>query len=245
VELPNTEVGLGDQLVVFVHGVLDRGRSFARVAEVLDAEYRMLLYDRRGYGDSAGRVEPVGAEVHIADLVAVLDGRRAIVVGHSFGGVIATGAASAAPELVDALVLYETSMAWAPGWDDAVMSAVLDAADPEEAALRLMLGNRYDSLSDAERARRRLDARSFVVEEVSVRRGEPPYDLAGVRAPVVFGRSDAAVMATVVDYLRQELGSLEVVTLQGAGHHAHRSTPGSFANLVRRGAELASCSRLG
>src|SRR5215510_7043817 len=46
VDLEVTEVGSGDALVVFVHGVLDRGRSFDRVADVLAPECRLRCYDR-------------------------------------------------------------------------------------------------------------------------------------------------------------------------------------------------------
>ena len=105
----------------------------------------MLWYDRRGYGESAGAADaPVAIDGHIADLLDVLDGRRAVVVGHSFGGVTAMGAAARAPHSVAALVLYETSVAWVPGWDDGVMREVLASDDPEAAGLRVMLGDRYD-----------------------------------------------------------------------------------------------------
>ena len=83
-DLEVTELGSGDALVVFVHGVLDRGTSFRRVADELDGDCRMLWYDRRGYGRSAGVAGvPSGIDGHITDLVAVLDGRRAVVAAHS------------------------------------------------------------------------------------------------------------------------------------------------------------------
>jgi pimeloyl-ACP methyl ester carboxylesterase len=46
-------------------------------------------------------------------------------------------------------------------------------------------------------------------------------------------------MPVVVDYLRSRVPRMEVVTLPGAGHHAHRSAREAFAGLVRRGIELA------
>jgi pimeloyl-ACP methyl ester carboxylesterase len=239
-DLAVTESGAGDELVVFVHGVLDRGRSFERVAEVLSPDCRMVLYDRRGYGGSANSAEvPVGIDRHIADLVDVLDGRPAIVVGHSFGGVTAMGAAVRAPEIVRAVVLYETSMAWVPGWDDGVMENVLASNEPEDAALRMMLGPSYDDVTDAQRARRRADARVFLAEERSVRTGTPPFDVADIRAPIVYGRSDPAVMPMVLEYLQRNVPYVEVVTLAGATHTAHRTAPDEFAALVRRGLELA------
>ncbi len=235
-------MGSGEDLVVFVHGVLDRGVSFEKVAKILDSECRMLWYDRRGYGRSTGMGEPVGVDRHIADLISVLDGRRAVVVGHSFGGVTAMGAAVKAPELVGALVLYETSTAWAPTWDDTVLQGIFGAEDPETAALRLMLGDRYDSLSDAHRARRHHEAGAFLAEEKSVRGGRDPFDPAEIHMPVVYGQSDARVMPMAVDHLQRAVRHFEIVTIPGAGHNAHRTAPESFAALVRRGLELQRVS---
>ena len=239
-DLEVTELGSGDALVVFVHGVLGRGRSFDRIADVLAPECRMLWYDRRGYGASAGVAAPVGIDVHVADLLTVLDGRRAVLVGHSFGGVIAMGVAVRAPESVGALVLYETSLAWVPGWDDSIMQGVFASDDPETAALRVMLGARYDAMGKEEQARRRVEASAFIAEEQSARRATPPFVVADIQAPVVYGRSDPAVMPVVVDYLCREVPEIDVVTLAGAGHHAHRTAPEAFAGLVRRGLDRAS-----
>jgi pimeloyl-ACP methyl ester carboxylesterase len=237
-DLAVTRVGSGDPLVVFVHGVLGRGSAFDRVAAVLEPECEMLWYDRRGYGGSTSGAPP-GIDGHIADLLAVLGERRAVLVGHSFGGVTAMGAAVQAPDLVDALMLYETSMAWVPGWDDGVMVGVLRSDDPEDAGLRMMLGERYETMSEEERARRCRDALAFIAEERSVRTGTPPFDVADIRAPVVYGRSGSNVMPMVLDYLQRKVQHVEVVTVSDTGHHAHRTAPEAFAGLVRRALELA------
>ncbi len=238
VELSVTEAGSGDVVVAFVHGVLDRGRSFTGVADALGSECRMLWWDRRGYGSAANTSSAaVGIDTQISDVLTVLAGRRAVVVGHSFGGIIAMGVAARAPESVEAVVAYESCVAWAPGWDDRAMQGVFLSEDPEASALRLMFGERYDEMSGQERERRRRDAAVFLAEERSVREG-PPYDLAGVGCPVVYGVSDAAVMPAVTDYLERRLPSIEFSTLPGAGHHAHRADPEWFAVLVRRAIAL-------
>lgn len=240
-DLEITEVGTGGPRVVFVHGVLDRGRSFARVAKLLAGECRVAWYDRRGYGASVyAAAEPVGWSVHVDDVLRVLDGRPAVVVGHSFGGVPALGAAVRAPELVQALALYETGLAWVPGWDDTAMAGVLADVDPETAGLRLMFRERYDQMSEPERERWRREARAFVAEERSVRDAGPPFDTAAVRAPVVYGRSSPDVVAAVVAHLRATVPNVEEVTIPGAGHNAHRTQPRAFADLVRRALALAS-----
>jgi pimeloyl-ACP methyl ester carboxylesterase len=228
-----TEVGEGEQRVVFVHGVLDRGRSFNRVAGKLDGACQMEWYDRRGYGRSRELPgAPATIDRHVDDLIAVLEGRPAVLVGHSFGGVAALGAAVRSPELVDAVVVYETSIAWAPGWNADGMAAIYAAADPEDSALELMLGAAYDRMDDDERAWRRIEARSFLEEEQSVR-DRVPYDVARVTAPVVYGHGDDIVMPKVIDFLDANIDRFEIERIPGASHHAHRTHPDDFARLVR------------
>jgi pimeloyl-ACP methyl ester carboxylesterase len=233
------ETGRGQPLVAFVHGVLDRGRSFQRVAALLEEECRMLWYDRRGYGDSLEAPGgPVDVDGHVDDLLSILAGRRATVVGHSFGGVTAVGAALRAPEVVASVVLYETGMAWVPGWDDTVLRTLLFGEEPEAAGVRLMFGDRFATMTAEQRATRLLEARAFVAEERSVRGTERPFDVAAVAAPMVFGCSENPMFLTVADHLKDVMRHVEVVDFPGAGHNAHRTRPEAFAAMVRRGIAL-------
>jgi pimeloyl-ACP methyl ester carboxylesterase len=239
-DLAVTEVGAGQRLVVFVHGVLDRGRSFDRVAALLGDECRMTWYDRRGYGASvAADGAPAGVDTHVDDLIDILDGRRAVLVGHSFGGVTVLGAALRAPELVASVVLYETGLAWLPGWDDTFMQAVLWGEDPEGEGVRMMYGARFDEMSHDDRATRLVEARAFIAEERSIRGSGAPYEIADLLSPVVYGCSDDYPMTVVPEALRRTVHHVEIVVVPGAGHNAHRSAPVAFADLVRRGIALA------
>ena len=234
------ETGTGTPRVVFVHGVLDRGRSFGRVAGLLTGECRMVWYDRRGYGESLNAAgAPVGVEGHVEDLLEVLDDRPAVVVGHSFGGVTVLGAALRAPDLVEGVVLYETGMAWIPGWDDRPLQSVLWGAEPEADVVRMMLGDRFEQMAPDQRATWMEEARAFVAEERSVRTGGEPFDVAALQAPLVFGHGDSYPFIAVADHLRREVRQVEIVKVPGAGHNAHRTHPGPFADLVRLGMRMA------
>ncbi len=244
VAIETHETGSGRDLVVLVHGVLDRGRSFSRVARRLESECRMLWYDRRGYGATPSPQGPVGVDTHIEDLVNLLDGRRVVLAAHSFGGVIAAGAALRAPELVEALVMYESGLAWVPGWDDTIMGQVLWGHDPEDAGLRLMFRERYRALSRDDLARWRPEASAFVAEERSVRTGVAPYDMADLNVPVVYGYSEDFPMDAIGPYLLRAVGQIELVPVPGAGHNAHRRDPEAFAGLVVRALSRALAARL-
>ena len=87
------------------------------------------------------------------------------------------------------MVAYETGMAWVPGWDDTVMQGIFANADPPDAGLRMMLRDRYSTLTEEERASRLRDADAFIAEELSVRTETGPYDVADLRVPLVYGTS--------------------------------------------------------
>jgi pimeloyl-ACP methyl ester carboxylesterase len=70
--------------------------------------FRTIVFDTRGTGRSRVPDEPYGIDELAADAAAILDGRRAHVVGFSMGGFVALTLALARPELVRRLVLAGT-----------------------------------------------------------------------------------------------------------------------------------------
>jgi pimeloyl-ACP methyl ester carboxylesterase len=104
----------GPRTVVLVHGYMDAGGTWDRVAPALAAQgLRVLAPDMRGFG--AGARAPAGSYYHfvdyvfdLADLVEVLSpGEPIALVGHSMGGTIATLFAGTFPERVVRLALIE------------------------------------------------------------------------------------------------------------------------------------------
>jgi pimeloyl-ACP methyl ester carboxylesterase len=96
--------------VVFVHGAGSARWSFELVRPELDGSFTVIAVDRRGRGDSTDGDE-YGVEREFEDVAAVVRdaGEGALLVGHSYGALIAAGAA----QLLDGLpllVLYEPPM---------------------------------------------------------------------------------------------------------------------------------------
>ena len=90
----------GAPLIALVHGSMDRSAGVLRLSRCLDREFRVLRYDRRGYGRSAPHPGPFGADHQVGDLLELLEGRRALVFGHSYGGNVALALTARHPDLV-------------------------------------------------------------------------------------------------------------------------------------------------
>lgn len=132
------DAGAAEDLVM-VHGLATNlAFWYAPYATELSKRYRVTLYDLRGHG----RSETPPAGYRAADLARDLRGlldhldiRRAHVLAHSFGGVVALNLACADPERVASLVIADTHIAAARdgagtrGWGDGErIQKILDSA---------------------------------------------------------------------------------------------------------------------
>jgi pimeloyl-ACP methyl ester carboxylesterase len=230
--------------VVLVHGSLDRGASFARVVRRLP-DLHVVTYDRRGYhhSRSAGIARTIDA--HVADLVALVGDGPASVVGHSYGGDVAIGAALAVPDRIRAVGVYEPPLPWLEWWPRRSVRSIAEE-DPgvfAESFFRRVVGDSgWDRLSDQARAARRADGPALVAELADLRGGGPPFDVRSLHVPVVLGRGERSLdhHRRAIDALDSLIEDGEVIEISGAAHGAPLTHPDAFAAFVRRVVERAA-----
>ncbi len=109
---PAPTEGVTGATYVLVHGGGHGGWCYGRLAPLLRAEgHSVFAPTLTGCGERAHLLTPgVGLDTHIEDLVRVLhyeDLTDAILVGHSYGGMVITGAADRVPERVGQLVYLD------------------------------------------------------------------------------------------------------------------------------------------
>lgn len=97
---------------VLVHGAWHGGWSWRLVADRLRAAgHRVITPTLTGLGDRAHLLSRgTSLATHIEDLTAVLrfeDLREVVLVGHSYAGMVITGAADREPERIGRLVYYD------------------------------------------------------------------------------------------------------------------------------------------
>jgi pimeloyl-ACP methyl ester carboxylesterase len=99
-------------IVLILHGWLDQGAAWNRVARDLAAQgFHVIAPDQRGHGRSSHT--PPGTTYHFAEYLADLDALFEelepvhLLVGHSMGGTVASLYAGLRPERVERMVLVE------------------------------------------------------------------------------------------------------------------------------------------
>jgi pimeloyl-ACP methyl ester carboxylesterase len=243
------EVGEEDApLVVLIHGSMDRSSGMLKLSRALGSHSRVLRYDRRGYGRSAlcaaghgeERIHPhpgpfdIGAQVD--DLVSLLAGRAAVLVGHSYGGNVALATAARHPHLVRSIAIYETPLSWEPWWPGTTAGSVAAAGslEPGEAAERFMrrlIGDvRWEALPERTRSTRRREGSAMVGELADLRQHQP-WTAADINVPVRagYGSGGAAHHQRGMRHVGATVKGAVVVELPGCRHDAPLSHPVLFA----------------
>lgn len=230
-------------VVVLVHGSMDRQAAFSRLVKQFP-DSTTVVYDRRGYGASSAVAAPYDVDAHVSDLDRVVTATvgpevPVVLIGHSFGGVVALTYTSRHPERVLSVGVYESPMSWEPWWSSTSggASAVRTAHDPALAAeifLKRFIGERrWNELPEPIKERRRAEGH-VLVSELSDIRARRPYSFGEISRPVV-----SAVGGRAADHIRrgarllaETCSPLPLVEIEGAHHNAPFSNATEFARLV-------------
>ena len=228
--------------LILIHGSMDRQAAFARMSRLLAQSFHVVTYDRRGYGKSSHQRGPFSVEEQINDLSDVIQqttqGEPLILIGHSFGGVVALSYAQRFPDAIAGLVIYESPMSWESWWpkDSGGSAAVAVADDPELAAetfMRRFIGHRrWETLPETTKIQRRSEGEALVGELGDIRRVKP-WNIELVRGPLMAGYG--SLSKPHLQASAELLGNLpdcRSVKIEGAHHNAHSGSPDEFVELL-------------
>ncbi len=246
------EAGADDApLVALIHGTMDRSSGMLKLSRRLDQRFRVLRYDRRGYGrsvpDDGEHTGPFAMSDQVGDLVALLAGRRAVLIGHSYGGNVALAAAMLRPDLVAGVAVYETPMSWEPWWPTTTAGAAARAAggSPAEAAeqfMRRLIGDlTWEALPARTRDTRRSEG-AAMVGELNDLRDNRPWLAARIACPVVLGVGSLANEHHRVGmrHLLSVFPDAQLHELEGCRHDAPTSHSQQFSDTIVDAIALAT-----
>ena len=237
----------GAPTVVFLHGATLDHHAWDPQVNVLREHYRTVTVDLRGHGESTmdGRFE---FDAAVEDVMALLHRLRAApvaLVGLSLGGNIAQEIVYRAPELVDALVVADSTCNTAArrplqsAWAIAALAS-LGMTSRETFLQRAALATAQDEavqqyVLDVNANRSTRDAIQIVTSLLaSALHADPDYRLS---IPTLLVHGDGDGMGDIVDGTRAwaEREPLALyVTIPDAGHASNQDNPEAFT------AELAA-----
>ena len=233
--------GDGDDLIVLVHGSLDRSAGMSKLSRRLARCFTVVRYDRRGYGRSTPHEGPFTMDGQVEDLLEVIGAApshdRCIVVGHSYGGNVALTAVDRYPGTIDAVATFESPLSWMPWWEGSAGAHAMEVSDPEEAAERFMrrlIGDdRWERLPSATRDARRSEGIAMLGELGDLRAGAP-WRPEHITVPVVvmYGEHGQPHHRRGAETLGRLLPDVTVEMVPGARHFGPNTHPDEVAARV-------------
>ena len=244
------DAGAGPPMVL-VHGTAGDHTTFRVVGPRFAVGHAVHAVDRRGRGAS-GDTLPYAIEREFEDIAAVASvlaaghGGPVDVVGHSYGGRAALGAALLT-DSIRRVACYEgaptpSGASYHPPGIEERLRAALDRGDLDgalEAFMREVVG-----MPDADLAAYRADPvwpRRAAAAGTILRELEAETDLAAsverlgdVRQPVllILGGASLPVFRTATEALDRRLADGRIVVIDGARHAAHHTHPDEFVAAV-------------
>jgi pimeloyl-ACP methyl ester carboxylesterase len=235
---------------VLVHGTTADHTTWRTVAPLLAASHSVVALDRRGRGRS-GDQPPYEIAREEEDVAAVAVwaegelGRPVVVLGHSYGGRCALGAALRT-DAIDRLVVYEGPVTRGSFGETETIASELDdllAVGEAEHVLETFM-RRVVRMTDEEWSAfmasptypLRVAAAETVIRELRAGVGDAAEvrRFAGVHQPVlqlVGGASDERFATAAAD-LAAVLPDARTIVIEGARHAAHHTHPDRFAAAV-------------
>jgi 3-oxoadipate enol-lactonase len=253
--LPAHDVaGEGANVVLFVHGIGggraiwggDGSGSVETTARALGC--RAAALDLPGYGDSQALGPPTmqGMADAVVVCLEALAPRRAAIVGHSMGGMVAQELQALRPGLVQALVLACTSPAFGRSEGDwqarfvAERLAPLDAGDGMAGMATRLVPQMVAPLASADARERAINVMSRVPEETyrAALRAIVAFDrraaLTAINVPVLClaAEHDRTAPPAVMERMAARIPGAEYECLADGGHIANVEQPAAFDAAV-------------
>lgn len=236
--------------LLLVHGTTADHTTFRVVGPRFAASRPTFALDRRGR-EASGDTDDYDLEREFEDVAAVADrlaiatGRPVDILGHSYGGRCAMGAAQLTPS-IRRIVSYEGAVPAGVGTGDLGLLRRLErleAEDRHEELLRVFLTEvveltpaEWDAFRTSPVWAARLAAAHTVVRELRAGSddGAAWERYASLPGPVLqlLGSESAAFFRIAAEALDARLEGGRIAVIEGARHAAHHTHPDRFLGLV-------------
>lgn len=220
--------GGGPPDLVCLHGLVDQLEIWDRMLPFLTRRGRVVRVDQRGHGESEAPRGPYLRRDLASDVAAViqaLEGERAVLLGHSMGGIVSMATALEYPDRVAGLVLIGTASQCSEkvaDWYERI--AVASERDGAKGLVRAIYGERSRKVVSGDP-----QGIAHVTRTLKSLREDPlTPKLAGIRCPVllVVGEKDP-MGSKASEIIAGQLPDAQLEVVPGCGHWVHVEKPGA------------------
>lgn len=226
----------GGKTLVLLHGVNDQAGTWAAVVPALKSDYRLIIPDLAGHGESEPKSGAITFAMTLQRLHAILDREAAgkvTLAGNSMGGWVAMLYALDHPERVERLVLEDAS---GMAWDMTGVPLVPKTREETAAMMRAVHGpdmKAPDDVLDAFLNRKNAPLTRFAVPDIVEHLVDARLKNLKVPVSLVWGRDDGILSLSYAKALHQRIGGSTLSVIDGAAHIPHRQQPGKFVQCLK------------
>lgn len=239
----------GDQAIVFLHGWCDGSPSWAATLADFESEYRCIAPDMRGHNRSGQpRDFCYMAEALTNDVVALCESlsvTRPIVVGHSYGGMLAAIVADRFPGFARAIVVEDQPLDFRPFAAQMLsLESVIRGEESHMAFRNQLLGSMMTELMPADSKAMLESLKHSTPPEVGMALWAALFEFSGSEMEAFGDRLMAALAqqpSALIDAqetegyyatVRAAAPGVQISTL-GGGHWVHLERPIEFRAALR------------
>ena len=223
--------------ILLSHGYSSTSRMWDGQVAALKDRYQLIVWDFRGHGESDYPADPAlySEGLTIGDMRALLDvvgADKAIVAGLSLGGYMSLAFHASHPEMVRALMLFDTG----PGFKKDEARARWNETAHARAAKFDAEGLKALNQSDEVKLTRHRDATGLAGAArgmLAQQNDRVIQSLEGIKVPtlVLVGANDTNFLAAT-DYMAAKIGGSTKAVIPDAGHAANLHQPALFNQAV-------------
>ena len=243
----NCEVAGGGPPLILIHALGLDHRQWRRQLESFAPRFEVITYDVRGHGLSDRPAGPYKLEQMADDLYGLLAAwgiRRAYVAGLSLGGMIAQTFALDYPEMVESLILADTTSEYPPdarrGFDARARTVEAQGIEPMvEGTLERWFTPEYRqrevaTVDEVRAILRMADPAGYAASCRAVARVDLTHRLGKLTVPtlVIVGAEDTSTPPSDAERLRDTIPGARLAVIPGAAHLSNVSHAAEFDALV-------------
>lgn len=250
VDIFYTDQGVGEQTIVFSHGLLWSHKMFAEQIEFLQPRFRVIAYDHRGQGQSEVR-KPFDMDTLAEDAAAIIKELGVGPVhfaGLSMGGFVGMRLASRYPKLIKSLILMGTSANAEPVENlpkyktlNGIVKWLGIVPPVASKVMKIMFAESWldDSLNNEKidywRSELKANKRNVTgaVDGVIYRKGIE-NEISGISCPtmILVGDEDIATTPVKSKFIQMSIPKSRLHRIPGAGHSSSIEKPREINRLI-------------